>query len=186
METEKQSSDETIQAILADAYREIGLDRLLSKHTASAGYAPTPITPERALASLLNIGEDALEGAANKSDVRERLASFRLAALSFKYAYLLRDQSIIAQSIPSGGKPVDAHLVRVLTELFHLDARQPITEDSSLEDIGVAAGLSGAADLVVLILKLEEVFHIQISGEDAERFETVGNIQKFLREREVL
>jgi acyl carrier protein len=186
METEKQSSEAALQAILADAHREIGQERLLSELTVSTGYAPTQITPERALACLLNIGEDALEGAANKSDVRERQASFRLAALSFKYAYLLRDQGIIAQPIPSGGKPADVRLARVLAELFHLDRQQPITENSSLEDIGVAVGLSGAVDLFMLIFKLQEVFHVQISDIDAEQFSTVGDIQKFLQGREAL
>lgn len=86
--------DKEIALLLDEANRELGLFSLLTKHAAVYAYPPEPVTGPKALACLLSLGDGALDQAMQADDPAEQRAAYRLAALSYKYAYLLRNLGV--------------------------------------------------------------------------------------------
>jgi hypothetical protein len=85
---------EELTLLLDEADRELELYKLLPKHAQVYGYPPAPMTPEKALACLLTLGDGALDQVAQSDDPAEQRAAYQQAALAYKYAYLLRNAGV--------------------------------------------------------------------------------------------
>jgi acyl carrier protein len=59
-----------------------------------------------------------------------------------------------------------------------VDPEQVTAAASFVEDLG-----TDALDTVELVMAFEEEFSIKISDEDTERFETVGDVIKYIKEK---
>ncbi len=63
----------------------------------------------------------------------------------------------------------------LIAERLSIDEGKIARESSFIEDLG-----ADSLDTVELIMQLEEVFHIQIPDEDAEKITTVGDAVDYI------
>ncbi len=64
---------------------------------------------------------------------------------------------------------------KLIAERLSVDESKIKLESSFIEDLG-----ADSLDTVELIMQLEEVFHIQIPDDDAEKIATVGDAVKYI------
>jgi len=55
-------------------------------------------------------------------------------------------------------------------------SKDKISDSSTLQDLG-----ADSIDMVELVMKLEEVFGIEINDDDAEKFRTVGQVVDYVQ-----
>ncbi len=65
-------------------------------------------------------------------------------------------------------------IIAIIVEKLNTD-KDKVSETATLEDLGV-----DSLDMVEFVLKLEEVFAIEINDEDAEKFNNVGHIVDYV------
>lgn len=188
----------TVRETLTHADQEIGLYALLPRYAESYGIAATPVTPEKALACLLFSGDWAMgeaHQAQEQNDSKKQMEMLRLATQSYRYAYLLRDKGVVPEQeqkkiIPSvrpigkNREPLDRRIKTIIVNVLSVD-ESDITLHASWERLGVK-GLSGGVDLLEILIAVEEEFKITITDEDFIRIETVGELQQYLAQRNVL
>lgn len=64
----------------------------------------------------------------------------------------------------------------IISEQLKIPASKEVKLHSSLDELG-----ADSLDRVEIIMKLEEVFNIEISDEEAEKLTTLGNIVNFIK-----
>ena len=72
---------------------------------------------------------------------------------------------------------IDKRVKEIVAEQLGVDESQVTNEASFMDDLG-----ADSLDTVELVMALEEEFDIEISDEDAEKIQTVGQAIKFIEE----
>jgi len=76
---------------------------------------------------------------------------------------------------------LDERLKKIVIDQLGVDESEVVPSASLVEDLN-----ADSLDLVEYIMTIEEVFHLDIPDEDAERLTTVGEAQAYLQEKSVL
>ncbi len=66
-------------------------------------------------------------------------------------------------------------IVVIIVDKLDTD-KDKVSETATLQDLG-----ADSIDIVELVLKLEEIFGIEINDEDAEKFGTVGQVVDYVQ-----
>ena len=67
----------------------------------------------------------------------------------------------------------------IIVEQLGVDEGEVTPEAHFIDDLG-----ADSLDTVELVMALEEEFGIEISDEDAEKIQTVGDVQKYIEEHQ--
>ena len=76
-------------------------------------------------------------------------------------------------------KPIDQRVKEIIVEQLGVKADQVTPEAKFIEDLG-----ADSLDIVELIMALEEEFGYEIPDEEAEKLQSVGDVIKFVEERQ--
>ncbi|MBS0617948.1 MAG: acyl carrier protein [Spirochaetes bacterium] len=66
---------------------------------------------------------------------------------------------------------------KIISEQLGVDEGEVTNESHFIDDLG-----ADSLDTVELVMALEEEFGIEIPDEDAEKIQTVGDVQKYIEE----
>ena len=75
-------------------------------------------------------------------------------------------------------KTVERRVIEIIVEQLGVSEEEVTLEASFIEDLG-----ADSLDLVELIMAMEEEFGIEISDEDAEKIQTVGEAIEYLKKK---
>lgn len=137
----------------------------------------SPATPELAEPALPE-APIVLPKQQKRSKAKQSVASKVTTPPSTDFPLLRRDQR---RSRRLGRTEIDPRLVKMMVDQLQVEEKAVLPTASLVLDLN-----ADSLDLVELIMSVEEVFHIQIPDEDAARLTTVGEIQEYLIERNVL
>jgi acyl carrier protein len=70
-----------------------------------------------------------------------------------------------------------AKVKKIIAEQLGVDESEITNESHFIDDLG-----ADSLDTVELVMALEEEFGIEIPDEDAEKIQTVGDVQKYIEE----
>jgi len=73
---------------------------------------------------------------------------------------------------------VQDKITEIIVEQLGVKAEEVVPEASFVDDLG-----ADSLDTVELVMALEEEFGIEISDEDAEKIQTVGDALKYIEEK---
>ena len=73
---------------------------------------------------------------------------------------------------------VDERVKKIIAEQLGLEEEDVTPEASFVEDLG-----ADSLAIVELIMALEEEYDIEVSDEDAEKMQTVGDVIRYINER---
>lgn len=65
-------------------------------------------------------------------------------------------------------------LCRIITEEFQIDVAE-ITEETTFSELGM-----GSLETVDAVMRIEEVFQVEISDEEMEKFHSISDVLDFL------
>lgn len=112
-----EEQNNAVQRLLDAANQEIQLYALMPRHARVYHYPAEPATEEKALLCLLSTGDGALD-VADEAEGMQKVAAYRLAALSYKYAYLLRALGVKADFALTSEETIEAYAHRVVQPML--------------------------------------------------------------------
>lgn len=76
-------------------------------------------------------------------------------------------------------KSVEEKVKEIITEQLSVNAEQVTPEAKFIEDLG-----ADSLDVVELVMAFEEQFGIEVPDEDAEKLQTVGDVVKYIEDKQ--
>lgn len=76
-------------------------------------------------------------------------------------------------------KPVDQKVKDIIVEQLSVNAEQVTPEAKFIEDLG-----ADSLDIVELVMAFEEEFDIEVPDGDAEKLLTVGDVVKYIEDKQ--
>ena len=74
---------------------------------------------------------------------------------------------------------IEEKVKNIIIEQLGVTAEQVTPQASFIEDLG-----ADSLDTVELVMAFEEEFNVQVPDEDAEKLQTVGDVIKYIEERQ--
>jgi acyl carrier protein len=75
-------------------------------------------------------------------------------------------------------KSIEQRVKDIIVEQLGVNADQVTPEAKFIEDLG-----ADSLDTVELVMAFEEEFNVEVPDEDAEKLQTVGDVNKYIEER---
>jgi len=75
-------------------------------------------------------------------------------------------------------KSIEEKVKEIVVEQLNVNAEQVTNSASFIEDLG-----ADSLDQVELVMALEEEFSVDVPDEDTEKFQTVGDVVKYIEEK---
>ena len=76
-------------------------------------------------------------------------------------------------------KPIEEKVKDIIVEQLGVNPEQVTPQASFIEDLG-----ADSLDIVELVMAFEEEFNVEVPDEDAEKLQTVGDVVKYIEEKQ--
>ncbi|CAN5550556.1 N/A [soil metagenome] len=76
-------------------------------------------------------------------------------------------------------KPIEEKVKDIIVEQLGVNPEQVTPQASFIEDLG-----ADSLDIVELVMAFEEEFNVEVPDEDAEKLQTVGDVNKYIEEKQ--
>ena len=76
-------------------------------------------------------------------------------------------------------KPIEEKVKDIIVEQLGVNPEQVTPQASFIEDLG-----ADSIDIVELVMAFEEEFNVEVPDEDAEKLQTVGDVTKYIEEKQ--
>ncbi|MDX6767029.1 MAG: acyl carrier protein [Candidatus Methylacidiphilales bacterium] len=76
-------------------------------------------------------------------------------------------------------KSIEEKVKDIIVEQLSVNAEQVTPEAKFIEDLG-----ADSLDVVELVMAFEEQFSVEVPDEDAEKLQTVGDVVKYIEEKQ--
>jgi acyl carrier protein len=76
-------------------------------------------------------------------------------------------------------KSIEDKVKEIIVEQLSVNAEQVTTSAKFIEDLG-----ADSLDVVELVMAFEEQFGVEVPDEDAEKLQTVGDVVKYIEDKE--
>lgn len=76
-------------------------------------------------------------------------------------------------------KTIEEKVKDIIVEQLSVNAEQVTPEAKFIEDLG-----ADSLDVVELVMAFEEQFSVEVPDEDAEKLQTVGDVVKYIEEKQ--